>query len=181
MRPPPPFLPSSVAWSAWGFDQPHVECVTVDDGDEVLLDLLLYAQGRKSPGPQWCIWAEFDNETGERFRVRNLCVEFEAHCECEDLPRRALMNIEYVVAAGRGLFWLELPGISAFCWSQEEVLRAIDAVVPFVPQTIYFFFDQVDRLALEVHLWQCIHLSGGDKVREAAVRRKMRMMGFFVL
>lgn len=37
-------------------------------------------------------------------------------------PRRALMNIEHVVTMGRGLFWLELPGISAFC--QDEAIHA---------------------------------------------------------
>ncbi len=56
---------------------------------------------------------------------------------------------------------------------------------PVAPETIRYFFACVDRLALEVHLWQCIRFSSGsDKVppvREAGVRRKMKMLWFFVL
>jgi hypothetical protein len=186
MLPPPfPFLPTSSAWSAWGFDRPHIDCVPPEDGDEVLRQFLLYAQAR-SRGRPWRIQAEFDD--AQRFRARNLLVEFDVHRDCELLPRAALMNIEYVIAVtterdpvyvgseGYGLYWLELPGIAAFCSTMAEALRAIDAVVPFVPATIRHFIDGRDRLALEVHLWQCISL-GGDKVREAAVRRKMGMLG----
>lgn len=177
---PSPFVSTSVALSAYGFDQSHVEYVSVNDSDEILLKLLLYAQSR-SRKRKWQMHAEFDYETGEHFRVRNLCVKFEAHLNwCNEIPHQALMNIEYVVAMGRGLFWLELPGISAFCQTQEETICAIDAVVSFVPKTISHFYDCADRIALEVHLWQCLHISGDDKVREMAIRRKMRMMGFFV-
>jgi hypothetical protein len=180
--PPPPFLPVSELWSAWGLDHPFSDCVLAEDGDEILQDLMLRAQaGRKRP---WRMQAEF-YDADERLRVGNLLVEFDAHSDMmmKKIPRRALMSIECVVMMGRMFFWLELPGISAFCGTQEETLGAIDAIVPFVPETIRHFFNCEDRLALEVHLWQCIHLlsSGSDRVREAAVRRKMRMMGFFVV
>lgn len=174
--PPPPFLPSPAALSAWGFDLPDAECTSAEDADEILLDLLLYAQTRG--GRPWRIEAEFCADGPERFRIQNLRVEFDAHRQC-CAPRGALMVIEHVLTSGLGLFWLELPGISAFCRTREEALSAIDAAVPHVPQTMHHFLARADRLALEVYLWQCIQNSGSDKVREAAVRRKMQLLGFF--
>ena len=183
--PPPPFLPASEFWSAWGLTHPSSDCVLAEEGGEILQDLMLRAQAaRKRP---WRVQAEFC-DPHERLRVRNLLVEFDAHSDMmmstmitKKIPRRALMSIECVVTMGHTFFWLELPGISAFCGTQDDCISAIDAIVPFVPETIRHFFNCEDRLALEVHRWQCIQLSSpSDRVRAAAVRRKMKMMGFFV-
>ena len=130
------------------------------------------------------MWAEYDDESKERFKIRNLRVELDAHQGCM-LPTRALMSIEYVLVIVAhqpvfGLFWLELPGISAFCRTEVEVLSAIDAVCPYVPETIRHFNETADLLALEVHLWRQLHSAGGDLVLCTAIRRKMRMLGFFV-
>ena len=167
MQPPPPFLPTAAALSAWGFNAPNNSSVSADDGDEVLREFLLYAQA-KSKGKRWHIHPEFEGR-----RMRNLCVEFDAHRECGVTDPNAMMSVEYFLLNGRGVFWLDFPNISAFCSSMEEAVQAMSAVVPYVPVCIGFFFEKRDRLALEIHLWKCIHFSGGDRVREAAVRRQL--------
>ena len=180
LSPPLPFLPQFAALRAWGFDQPHIDCSVADDRDEVLLEFMLYAQSRKR---RWRMWAEYDNQCRERFKIRNLRVEFDAHQGCM-LPSSALMSIGYclVIVAHQpafGLFCLDLPGISAFCRTEVEVLSAIDAVSPYVPETIRQFNENTDMLALEVHLWRQLHLAGGDSVLCAAIRRKMETI-FYV-
>jgi hypothetical protein len=175
MQPPPPFLPTRAALSAWGFNDPNNSFTSADDCDEVLREFLLYAQA-KSKGKRWHIHPEFEGRC-----MRNLRVEFDAHRESGVTDPNAMLSVEYFLLNGNGLFWLDLPNVSAFCSSMEEALQAMSVVVPYIPACINYYCDRRDRLALEIHLWKCINFSGFDKVREEAVRRKMKLLGFYFI
>jgi hypothetical protein len=183
---PPPFLPHRDACRAWGLDHPCVDCsITAREADEALRDFLLYAQAR-SRGRQWSATGVY-RDAAERLSLTGVLVEFEAHRQLEVAANEfMLMHVEYVLpvteegalyshSEGSGLLWLDLPRVCAFCPTQAEAVRAIDAMASYVENILQEYLAGMGRWEFHCHVRACLALEegngGGDPVRARALRR----------
>jgi hypothetical protein len=185
--PPPPFLPHTEAWAAYGFDKPHIQAEVGETDDERLRQLMLYAQA-KSRGQGWTIEGTYCSrgDPNGRFHLVNLEVEYDARHR----NAHTLMHVEYVVATneqghttsrtgseGPGFYWLDLPSVTAFCPTMADALYAINAIAPYIPEFLRYHVASLERSIMQQYVLRCIRLTtgngGGDPILTAALQCRL--------
>ncbi len=134
--------------------------VGVETDDELLQEFLLYAQARNK-GRGWGVFGVFGGLVG--------WLEVRFHC--------AQNLVVYIDACWGGFFSIHTQGAEALCFSEQETLRALDALASEMPRLEAEHLKRCDDACLFHHcssVLRRMEMNGEfDKVRAAALRRKM--------